>query len=106
MGDKVVAEVSSRPEHKVQDTLRQTGLLEYFDEPHGQERRLGSRLEHDRVPAGESRDELPGWDRGREIPWSDRVGQANRVPNAHRRLVMKLGGDVATSPAPDVANAG
>src|SRR5438105_3016738 len=32
MGDKVVAEVSSRPEHKVQDTLRQTGLLEYFDE--------------------------------------------------------------------------
>src|SRR5438552_17770919 len=44
MRDEVVAEVSPRPEHKVQDTLRQAALLEYFDDPHRQERRLATRL--------------------------------------------------------------
>src|SRR5207237_4716522 len=96
MGDEVVAEVSSRAKHKVQDPLRQSGLLEYFDEPHRQERRVRSRLEHDRVPEDESRHELPGWDREREIPWSDRCDHAHRVPHAHRPFVWKLGGDDIT----------
>ena len=93
MRDEVVAEVSSRPEHKVQHTLWQPGFLEYFDEPHRQEWRIGSRLEDDRVPEDESRHELPGWDGEREIPWSDRGDHAHRVPHAHRPFVGKLRGD-------------
>ena len=63
-------------------------------------RRVGRRLEHDRVAGHECRHHLPARDGHREIPGRDDPGHADRLADAHRPLVGQLRGDrLARHPA-------
>ena len=64
----------------VDHALRDPGVEDELAEPQSRERRQLGRLQHDRVPAGESRAELPAGDVEREVPGHDQADDAERLP--------------------------
>ena len=71
--------------HDVDDTRGETGLVDELGEVHTRERRLGSRLEHDRRARRERRGELEHDDEQRDVPRDDAGADAHTfLANEHR----------------------
>ena len=60
MAHEPVADLAAAAVHDVDDAGRQTRLDEQLDEALAEQRRVGRRLEDDRVAADERRRDLPG----------------------------------------------
>ena len=78
---------------EVDDAGREAGLGHQLDEERRAVRRVGRRLEDDRVAGHEGRHRLPARDGHREVPGRDDPGHAERLADAHRPLVGELGRD-------------
>ena len=76
----------------VDDARRQLGLAQDVAEEERRERRRLGRLEHDRVPGGERRRELPRQHQQREVPRDDLPRDAERPRRAVRERVLELVG--------------
>jgi hypothetical protein len=74
----------------VDDPGRQPRLDQQLNEALAERRRVGRRLENDRVPRDERGQHLPGGDRDREVPRRDHAHDADRHPDAHLELVAEL----------------
>jgi hypothetical protein len=85
-----VADRATAAVDDVDDALGDARLGEQLDEALTQERRVGGRLEDDRVPGHERRRDLPGRDRDREVPGRDHADDADRHAHAHVELVPEL----------------
>ena len=94
-GLSTIASPTSPPEpgHEVDDAGREAGLGHQLDEERRAVRRVGRRLEDDRVAGHERGHRLPARDRHREVPGRDDPGHAERLADAHRPLVGELGRD-------------
>src|SRR5919197_5841153 len=81
--DEPAADRAPRAGDDVQDALGESGVERELGEPQGgQGGELGG-LEHDGVPAGERRAELPRRDGDWEVPGDDQADDAERLPERH-----------------------
>ena len=101
--DEPFADRSPTPVHHVDDPGRDAGLYEQLDEALAQRRRVGRRLEDDRVAADERGRDLPGRNRDREVPRGDHADHADRHAHAHVELVAELRGGRLAEQAPALA---
>src|SRR5207244_3738072 len=49
------------------------------------------RFDYDGVAADERRDQFPGRNRHRKIPWRNQAAETDRLAHAHRKLVRHFG---------------
>ena len=91
VGDQGVAQGTTRAEDQIEHALRQAGLLEQLDEPHGEHRRVRRGLEDDGVPEDQGGHDLPGRDGERKVPRGDRCDDPERRAHRHRPFVRELG---------------
>src|SRR5204863_6447651 len=73
----------------VDDTGRQLGLAQDVAEVESRERRRLGRLEHDGVPGGQRRRDLPGQHQQWEVPGDDLAGDAERPRLPVRKRVLE-----------------
>ena len=77
--DEPLPDHGAGPDDDVDDPLGDPRLERELGQPQGRERRELGRLEHDGVPAGERRAELPARDIEREVPGHDQPDDAERL---------------------------
>ena len=84
---------------EVERAGRQAGAADNLRQRPGAARRRVRWLEHDRVPVGQGRGDLPGRDRDRKIPGRDERDHANRLArDVHRHAGPHRGDQLAGGP--------
>ena len=81
--DEPLADHGALPDEDVHDALGNAGFEDEVGEPKQGERGQLGGLDDDRVPARESRAELPGGDVEREVPRHDQPDHAERLAEGH-----------------------
>ena len=85
----------ARTRDDVEDAVRQAGFGRELREAQGGQRRLGRRLEHDRVAGREGGAELPGGDDQRVVPGHDRGDHPDRLAGDEREGIGPGRADLA-----------